>query len=172
MFLGQTGLLKQKCFRIIGLLGQTLFKHTGLLGQKGLLGYTLLEQTLPSQTLAGSDRDLWKTALTSLEELNAVANDNKAGTEETGLDTVEKDNWGKSKLFNLKDTAILLNTRNCLLQVTPLQFLIELNTDSANFIFPFSTRCTLSKKKWSGLSEPFAKVQQLSLYTMYIKNNL
>ena len=58
MFLGQTGLLKEKCFRIIGLLGQTLFKHTGLLGQKGLLGYTLLEQTLPSQTLAGSDRDL------------------------------------------------------------------------------------------------------------------
>ena len=48
-----------------------------------------------------------KTALTSLEELNAAANDSKAGTEETGLDTVEKDNWGKSKLFNLKDTAIL-----------------------------------------------------------------
>ena len=66
-----------------------MFKHTGLLGQIGLLGYTLLEQTLPSQTLAGSNRDLWERALTSLEELHAVAN-NEAGTEETGLDTVKK----------------------------------------------------------------------------------
>ena len=56
--------------------------------------------------LAGSDRDLWESALTSLEKLHAVANDNEAGTEETGLDTVEKDNGGKSKLLNLKDTAI------------------------------------------------------------------
>ena len=101
MFLGETGLLRSTFFEIIG---QTLFKHTGLLRQIGLLGYTLLEQTLPSQTLAGSDRDLWETALTSLEELHAVANDSEAaGTEETGLDTVEKDNGGKSKLFSLKD---------------------------------------------------------------------
>ena len=57
--------------------------------------------------LARLDRDLWERALPSLEELHAVANDNEAGTEETGLDTVEKDNGGKSKLFNLKDTAIL-----------------------------------------------------------------
>ena len=56
--------------------------------------------------LAGSDRDLWESALKSLEKLHAVANDNEAGTEETGLDTVEKDNGGKSKLLNLKDTAI------------------------------------------------------------------
>ena len=41
---------------------------------------------------AGSDRDLWERALTSLEELYALANDNEAGTEETGLDIVEKDN--------------------------------------------------------------------------------
>ena len=41
-------------------------------------------------------------ALTSLEKLNAVANDSEAGTEETGLDTVEEDNGGNSKLFNLK----------------------------------------------------------------------
>ena len=67
--------------------------------------------------------------------------------EETGLDTVEKDKGGKSKLFNLKDT------------VTPLQFSIEVNIDSANFRFPFPTRCTLSEKKRSGLSEPFATVQ-------------
>ena len=41
-----------------------------------------------------------------MEKLHAVANDSEAGTEETGLDTVE-DNGGKSELFNLKDTAIL-----------------------------------------------------------------
>ena len=75
---------------IIGLLGRILLKHTGWLGRIGLLGYTLLEQTLPSQKLAGSDRDLWERALTSLEELHAVANNNETGTEETGLDTVEK----------------------------------------------------------------------------------
>ena len=46
--------------------------------------------------LARLDRDLWERALPSLEELHAVANDNEAGTEETGLDTVQKDNGGKS----------------------------------------------------------------------------
>ena len=90
-----------------------------------------------------------------MEDLHVVANDNEAGTEETGLDAVGKNKVGKSKLFNLKDTAILQDIRNCLwslwlLKVTPLQFLIELNTDSANFRFPFSTRYTLSKKR--GLS--------------------
>ena len=55
--------------------------------------------------------------------------------------------------------------------MTPLQFSIELNIDSANFKFPFSTRCTLSEKKRSVLSEPFAKDQQL-LKPMYIKNDL
>ena len=44
----------------------------------------------------------------------------------------------------------------------PLQFLTELNIDSANFRFLFSSRCTLFKKKRSRLSEPFATVQQLS----------
>ena len=99
-----------------------------------------------------------------MEELHAVKNYNEAGTEETGLDTVEKDNARKSKLFNLKDTAILYDIRNCLclLQVTPLRFLIKMNIDSANFRFPFSTRCTLSEKRRSGLSVPFVKVQQLS----------
>ena len=99
-----------------------------------------------------------------MEELHAVKNYNEAGTEETGLDTVEKDNARKSKLFNLKDTAILYDIRNCLclLQVTPLRFLIKMNIDSANFRFPFSTRCTLSEKMRSGLSVPFVKVQQLS----------
>ena len=93
-----------------------------------------------------------------------MKNYNEAGTEETGLDTVEKDNARKSKLFNLKDTAILYDIRNCLclLQVTPLRFLIKMNIDSANFRFSFSTRCTLSEKKRSGLSVPFVKVQQLS----------
>ena len=99
-----------------------------------------------------------------MEELHAVKNYNEAGTEETGLDIVEKDNARKSKLFNLKDTAILYDIRNCLclLQVTPLRFLIKMSIDSANFRFPFSTRCTLSEKKRSGLSVPFVKVQQLS----------
>ena len=54
--------------------------------------------------MAGLDRDLWEKALTSLEELHTVANDSEAaGTEETG----EKDNGGKSKLFNLKDRHFL-----------------------------------------------------------------
>ena len=57
--------------------------------------------------LAESDRDLLETALTSMEELHAVANDNEAGTEETGLDTVEKDDGGKPELFNLKNAVIL-----------------------------------------------------------------
>ena len=57
--------------------------------------------------MVGSERDLWEKALTQLEDLHAVANDNEAGTEGTGLDTVEKDRGGKSKLFNLKETAIL-----------------------------------------------------------------
>ena len=39
-----------------------------------------------------------------MEKLYAVANDNEAGTEKTGLDTVEEDNGGKSKLFHLKDS--------------------------------------------------------------------
>ena len=47
--------------------------------------------------MAGSDRDLWERALTSLEKLYAVVNDNKAGTEETDLDTVEKNNGEKLK---------------------------------------------------------------------------
>ena len=73
----------------------------------------------------------------------------------------------------MKDTSILWDIRNCLclLQVTPLQFSIEVNIDSANFRFPFFTRCTLSKKKRSELSEPLATVQQLS-YVIYIKNDL
>ena len=59
-------------------------------------------------------------------------------------------------------TGLLGRTGVFLLQVTSLQFLIELNVDSANFRFPFYTRCTLSEKKRSELSEPFAKAQQLS----------
>ena len=55
------------------------------------MGNTLLEQALPSQILAGSDRDLCERALSSRGELHVVANDNEAWTEETGLDTVEKD---------------------------------------------------------------------------------
>ena len=107
------------------------------------------------------------------EKKHVVSNDNEAGTEETGLDTVEKDNRGKSKLFNLKDTATLQDVRNCLclLQLKSLQILIELNIDSANFRFPFSTKCKLSEKKRSELRGPFAKVQKLS-QSMYMKNDL
>ena len=42
-----------------------------------------------------------------MEELHAVANDNETKTDEAGFDEVEKGNRGKSKFFNLKDTAIL-----------------------------------------------------------------
>ena len=38
-----------------------------------------------------SERDLWGRALIQLEDLHVTANDNEAGTEQTGLDTVEKD---------------------------------------------------------------------------------
>ena len=37
MFLGQTGLLRQTLFGIIGLLEWTLFKHTGSQGRIGVL---------------------------------------------------------------------------------------------------------------------------------------
>ena len=84
-----------------------MLKHTCLLGRIGLLGLTLLEPTVPSKTLVGSERDLWERALAYQEDLHAVANDNKRGTKERGLDTVEKDRGGKSELFNLKDTVIL-----------------------------------------------------------------
>ena len=42
------------------------------------MGNTLLEQALPSQILAGSDRDLCERALSSRGELHVVANDNEA----------------------------------------------------------------------------------------------
>ena len=45
---------------------------------------------MPSQTLVGSERNLWERVVTQLEDLHAIANDNEAGTEEAGLDTVEK----------------------------------------------------------------------------------
>ena len=51
---------------------------------------------MSSYTLVGSWRDLQERALTQLEELHAVANDIEEGTEETGLDTVEKVRGGKS----------------------------------------------------------------------------
>ena len=51
---------------------------------------------MSSYTLVGSWRDLQERALTQLEELHTVANDIEEGTEETGLDTVEKVRGGKS----------------------------------------------------------------------------
>ena len=59
----------------------------------------MLEQTGLSQTLAGSDRDLWERALTWLEKLHPVVNYNEAGTEETGLDTEEQDNRENQSCF-------------------------------------------------------------------------
>ena len=53
-------------------------------------------------------RDLNEIALTLLEkDLDAVAHESEEETEETGLETVELSNVGKSAWFNLKDTAIL-----------------------------------------------------------------
>ena len=53
-------------------------------------------------------RDLNEIALTLLEkDLDAVVHESEEETEETGLETVELSNVGKSAWFNLKDTAIL-----------------------------------------------------------------
>ena len=67
---------------------------------------------------------------------------------ETGLEAEAKVNGGKSALFNLKDTAIIYDLLNLLLwlrQMKSLETSIELNIDSDNFRFPFSTRCNLSE---------------------------
>ena len=53
-------------------------------------------------------RDLNEIALTLLEkDLDTVVNESKEETEETGLETVDLSNGGKSAWFNLKDAAIL-----------------------------------------------------------------
>ena len=53
-------------------------------------------------------RDLNDRALTLLEkDLGIVLHESKEKTEETGLETVELSNGGKSLWFNVKDTAIL-----------------------------------------------------------------
>ena len=80
--------------------------------------------------------------------LQAVIDGNEAEMDETGLEAEGKGNGGKSALFNLKDTAILYDLLILLLwlrQMTSLETSIELNIDSANFRFPFSTRCNLSE---------------------------
>ena len=79
--------------------------------------------------------------------MQAVINDNEAKMDETGLEAEEKGNGGKSVLFNLKDTPILYDLLNLLWlrQMKSLKTSIELNIDSANFTFPFSTRCNLSE---------------------------
>ena len=80
--------------------------------------------------------------------LQAVIDGNEAEMDETGLEAEGKGNGGKSVLFNLKDTAILFDLLNLLLwlrQITSLETSVELNIDSANFRFPFSTRCNLSE---------------------------
>ena len=90
--------------------------------------------------------------------LQAVINANEAEMDETSLEAEGKGNGGKSALFNLKDTAILYDLLNLLLwlrQMKSLETSTELNIDSVNFRFPFSTRCDL-------LREPFARVQPLS----------
>ena len=81
--------------------------------------------------------------------LQAVINGNEAEMDETGLEAEGKGNGGKSALFNLKDTAILYKLLNLLLwlrQMKSLETSIELNIDSANFRYPFSTRCNLSEQ--------------------------
>ena len=53
-------------------------------------------------------RDLNERALTLMEkDLDIVVHEGKEKTEETGLETVELSNRGKSAWFNLRDTAIL-----------------------------------------------------------------
>ena len=53
-------------------------------------------------------RYLNERALTLLEkDLDAVIHESEKGTEETGLETVELSNGGKSVWFNLMSTSIL-----------------------------------------------------------------
>ena len=80
--------------------------------------------------------------------LQAVINGNEADVDETGLEAEGKGNGRKSALFNLKDTVILYEMINLLLwlrQMNSLESSIELNIDSANFGYPFSTRCDLTE---------------------------
>ena len=80
--------------------------------------------------------------------MQAVINGNEAEMDETGLEAEGKVNGGKSALFNLKGTAVLYELPNLLLwlqQTKSLETSIELNIDSANFRYPFSTRCNLSE---------------------------
>ena len=80
--------------------------------------------------------------------LQAVINGNEADVDETGLEAEGKGNGRKSALFNLKDTVILYEMINLLLwlqQMNSLESSIELNIDSANFRYPFSTRCDLTE---------------------------
>ena len=57
MFLRQTGLFRLKFLEIVGVLRRTLLEHTSSLQRIGLLEWTSLKQTVPSQTLAGSERE-------------------------------------------------------------------------------------------------------------------
>ena len=68
--------------------------------------------------------------------------------DETGLEAEGKGNGGKSALFNLNYTVFLYDLLNLLWlrQMKSLETSIELNIDTANFRFPFSTRCNLSEK--------------------------
>ena len=72
--------------------------------------FTMIDITWTNSTITDVDRirqRFMRKSTNITEKKHVVSNDNEAGTEETGLDTVEKDNRGKSKLFNLKDTATL-----------------------------------------------------------------
>ena len=75
------------------------------------LGAKFLEQkqlALGKGLLLVLVRDLNEIALTLLEkDLDAVVHESESETKETGLETVELGNGGKSAWFNLKDTAIL-----------------------------------------------------------------
>ena len=82
------------------------------------------------------------------KSLQAVVNSNVAEMDKTGLEVEGKGNGGKSALFNLKDTSILYDLLDLLLwlqQMKSFETTIELSIDSANFKFPFSKRCNLSK---------------------------
>ena len=75
------------------------------------LGAKFLEQkqlALGKGLLLDLIRDLNEIDLTLLEkDLDAVVHESESETKETGLETVELRNGGKSAWFNLKYTAIL-----------------------------------------------------------------
>ena len=64
---------------------------------------------------------------------------------ETALHTYLDDSTGKSPLFSWKTVANLYDVLNSFLVMILWEYSIDLQMDLAKTIFPFSTRCNLSR---------------------------